>query len=93
MSTFAVQYTYADNSADARAYNRPEHRAHLGELHDEGFVLLSGPLTDPDGALIIVAAESAQAAMDALAGDPFQREGLVADVSARSWTVVVGALG
>lgn len=92
MSTYAVQYTYAENSTESRDIHRPEHREHLSELHDQGVVRASGPLTDPDGALVIVDAESAQGAIDALAGDPFQREGLVADVTARSWTVVVGSV-
>lgn len=92
MTTFAVHYTYAEGSAALRDSHRPEHRAHLAELHDQGVLRASGPLTEPDGALLIIEAESAQAALDALAGDPFQREGVVADAAARSWNIVIGGL-
>src|SRR5690625_7469084 len=57
MATFAVQYTYTDD-ADRVATFRPEHRAHLAELHAEGTLLLSGPLGGDPGALLIVTAES-----------------------------------
>src|SRR5690625_7087841 len=61
MATFAVQYTYTDD-ADRVATFRPEHRAHLAELHAEGTLLLSGPLGGDPGALLIVTAESEEAA-------------------------------
>ena len=91
MAIFAVQYTYTDD-ADRVATFRPEHRAHLAELHDEGTLLLSGPLGGGPGALLIVTAESEEAALAALDGDPFQREGVITGRTAREWTVVVGQI-
>ena len=91
MATFAVQYTYTEN-AQAVATFRPEHREHLAELHREGTLLLSGPLGDGPGALLIVVADSAEDALAKLDGDPFKRERVIVDRVAREWTVVIGQL-
>lgn len=92
MATFAVQYTYIDDAERVGAF-RPEHRAHLAELHSQGVVALSGPLADgAPGALVIVRADSADAALAALDADPFWREQVIAERTAREWTVVVGEL-
>ena len=91
MATYAVQYTYTDD-ADRVATFRPEHREHLAELHREGTLLLSGPLGDEPGALLIVVADSAEEALAKLDGDPFIRERVIVDRSAREWTVVIGQL-
>lgn len=91
VAIFAVQYTYIDD-ADRMATFRPEHREHLAELHREGTLLLSGPLGDGPGALLIMVAESADAALAALDGDPFKRERVIVDRVAREWTVVIGEL-
>lgn len=94
MSLFAVQYTYADNTAELDAH-RPEHRAFLGRLADRGMVLLSGPLAagvgQPSTALILVEADEPQQILDALTDDPFQQRGLVESVEVRGWTPVLGA--
>lgn len=91
MTLFAVQYTYTDD-ADLVAAHRPEHREHLSDLHREGTLLLSGPLGGGPGALLIVVADSEQGALAALDGDPFLREQVIVDRSAREWTVVIGEL-
>lgn len=91
MATFAVQYTYSDD-ADRLAAFRLEHREHLAELHRQGTVLLSGPLGGTPGALLIVSADSVEDALARLDADPFRREGLILDRSAREWTVVIGEL-
>ena len=67
-------------------------REHLAELHREGTLLLSGPLGGAPGALLIVEAESEDAALAALDGDPFKRERVIVDRSVREWTVVIGQL-
>ena len=91
MATYAVQYTYTDDAARVATF-RPEHREHLAELHREGTVVLSGPLGGAPGALLIVEAESEDAALAALDGDPFKRERVIADRVAREWKVVIGEL-
>ena len=91
MATFAVQYTYTDDADRVRQHRR-EHREHLSEMHSEGTLLLSGPLSDGPGALLIVRAETAEAALAALDGDPFKRERVIVDRQCRQWDVVIGQL-
>lgn len=91
MATFAVQYTYTDDAETVQAV-RPEHREHLRSLHAEGTLLLAGPLSGAPGALLIVSAESEEAALAALDGDPFLRESVIVDRSAREWAVSIGEL-
>ncbi|QTE31124.1 YciI family protein [Pengzhenrongella sicca] len=93
MTVYAVRYTY-DARSNRRDEVRPEHRAFLAELHAAGTLLASGPLGDADdgtpGALLIVAAASAEAVAAVLDADPFAREGLVAAREVRAWTQVYG---
>lgn len=87
MATFAVLYTYTDDAA-GRDMHRAEHREFL---NTSGWTLLSGPLTDPAGALLIVEAESAVIAASLLDADPFYRAGLVAERTIRAFDPVGGA--
>jgi len=93
MTTFVIQYVYGDDAA-SRDRHRPEHRAFLRDLLDQGTVLLSGPYggDGPAGALIIAQGESAEAVLAVFDNDPFRREGLVAESSVRPWDVVIGEL-
>lgn len=95
MSVFAVHYTYTDDTA-ARDEIRPAHRAFLGDLADTGTVVLSGPLAAaegrPDAALIVVRAADADEVRARLSEDPFQINGIVAQVEVRGWNPVLGEL-
>ncbi|WP_300081790.1 YciI family protein [Propioniciclava sp.] len=92
MSLYAVTYTYVTDEARL-AEIRPEHRAFLGSLADEGIVLLSGPTAGdgPGDALILLRAGSAEDARSALDRDPFQVNSLVTNVSVAEWNPVLGA--
>lgn len=89
MAIFAVEYLYTDDAA-GRDQFRGEHREFLGAQADS--VLLSGPTQQPDGALIIVRAESADSVHQLLDADPFQREGLIARRTVRPYNPVLGSL-
>jgi len=93
MTVFAVQYTY-DNRASVRDEVRPAHRAFLSGLQAAGSLLASGPLAEDaagvPGALLIVAAESADHAATLLDDDPFAHAGLIAARELRAWTQVYG---
>lgn len=93
MPVYAVEYAYDDRSAE-RDRVRPEHRAFLADLHGRGTLLASGPWAgadaDPPGALLLVAAGSRTEALAVLDADPFVREELVAQRSAREWNPVIG---
>lgn len=90
MPIFAVEYTYDPARGDDRDRVRPEHREFLQSLADAGTVLVRGPYTDdgPPGALIVVSAVDAAAALVALDPDPFHREGLIVDRTPREWAPV-----
>lgn len=91
MTVYAVRYDYSEQAA-ARDEHRPAHRAFLATLADDGVLLLSGPFSDrPDGALIVLEADDAEAARALLREDPFQQQGLVERVTVREWTLVLGS--
>jgi uncharacterized protein len=90
MPTYAVTYTY-DERADVRDVFRAEHRAYMALLEEQGTLLFSGPYADgTPGALLGLRADDEDALADALAADPFAREGLIAETGIRPWTVVRG---
>lgn len=91
MTVFAVRYTYDDRS-DVRDVVRPEHRAWLAGLAEQGVLLGSGPFADEaePGALLVLRAEDEPTLRVLLAEDPFAREGLVAATEVRTWQVVLG---
>ena len=91
MSTYAVSYTYTDDVA-TRDEVRPDHRAFLSALNADGVVRASGPVDGGVGALLILEAESADAALAILDEDPFALRGLVAERGVRQWDVVIGGL-
>ena len=70
MAIIAIEYTYDVAQSELIAEHRPTHRAHLRDLHDAGPVLTFGPLGD-DSALILVEADSPEAGLNVLTGDPF----------------------
>ena len=98
MPTFAVHYVY-DDRTDVRDATRAEHRRYLSGLLDQGFLLASGPFvgpvagsagTQPDGALLLVRANSALEVQALLDEDPFARVGVISDRSIRGWEPVFG---
>ena len=91
MTLFAVQYIY-DEQARRRDKVRPEHRAFLSILLDQGALLASGPLADDGapGALLIMSAASSGEVAALLDDDPFNREGLIKARVIRQWTPVFG---
>lgn len=90
MSIFAVQYTY-DDRRDEQDAVRPDHRAYLRGLQEQGTLLASGPWAEGrPGALLVFRTDDAQTLEALLAADPFARAGLIADTSVRGWNVVIG---
>lgn len=89
MPVFAVQYTYDDRDAD-RAVHRPAHREHLRALLASGDLLASGPLDAGTGALLLLVADSPDAALALLDDDPFRVHGLVAEHAVHAWAPVIG---
>ena len=90
MALFAVEYAYTDASSKDRDEVRPEHRAWLSGLVDQGAVRSSGPYPDGSGALIIVEADDAAAVTARMAEDPFAKSGLIENVRVNEWAPVFG---
>lgn len=93
MAIIAVEYTYTAGDTEHKDAIRPAHREFLRDLNALGVVISSGPFVGSDGALVIVNAESPDAALAALDADPFLTENVVIDRSAREWNPVIGSLG
>lgn len=93
MATFIIEYTYDPSQTERMDEIRPRHRAHLSELYEAGVVRLVGSWKEPaPGALIIVEADSADAATEALADDPFFLAGVISKRVAHPYTIVFGEL-
>ncbi|MDQ2849000.1 MAG: YciI family protein [Actinomycetota bacterium] len=90
MPIYAVQYVYDPYRNADRDTHRPEHRAYLQSLADQGSMLVRGPYSDDGapGALLVLRAESPDAVAAALDPDPFNREGLIIDRIVREWSPI-----
>jgi uncharacterized protein YciI len=90
---FTVTYAY-DQRRDEQDAVRPQHRAFLRSLHDQGVLLASGPWAEgPAGAMIVLSADDGAAALAALDPDPFRSAGFIAERTVRGWNPVIGPWG
>ncbi|HEY8700170.1 MAG TPA: YciI family protein [Arthrobacter sp.] len=92
MTVFAVEYVYAAESAPARDENRPDHRAWLSRLAEEGRLLTSGPYGDGAGALLIFKAKDETELNELLKQDPYALTGGIAGIRTTEWAPVIGIL-
>jgi uncharacterized protein len=76
-----------------RLDTRPVHVEWLNDMKARGMLKIAGPMLDadgkPEGSLLILEADSAEAARAAAAEDPYARVGLFADVELKPWNWVV----
>ena len=91
MPFYAVTYRYTDDTA-ARDEHRPVHREFLASLAGAGALRASGPYVDaePDSALLIFTADSADEVRDLLADDPFNVNGCIAETTVLQWNPIIG---
>jgi uncharacterized protein YciI len=66
----------APESKGKRPVHRPAHLEHLAPLAAAGRVPLAGPFTDGSGSLIVLEAESLEAAWAIVARDPYVVNGV-----------------
>jgi uncharacterized protein YciI len=66
----------APDSKDKRPLHRPAHLAHLRPLAEAGRVPLAGPFTDGSGSMIVLEADSLEAAWAIVSRDPFVVNGI-----------------
>ena len=73
-----------------RMETRPAHVAFLEGLNAQGALAFAGPLLDgegkPKGSLVVVKAESLEAAHAMLAEDPYAKAGLFETTELSAWT-------
>ncbi len=86
----AVRYDY-DPTRDL-APTRPAHRQFLRDLLEAGAVITSGPLPASNGALLVMEADSPEAALQLLESDPFLTGGFILRRTAEQWVPVLGVL-
>ncbi|MEJ8279480.1 YciI family protein [Pseudonocardia spirodelae] len=92
MATFAVTYTYAENSGADRDNHRPAHKDFLAGLHESGRLRVSGPVDGGSGALLVIEGGSAQEIAAVLDADPFRTAGLIGARTIHEWSIVFGGL-
>lgn len=92
-TTYAVHYTYGLDSADARLEHRDAHVQFLLGLQEQEALLLCGAYSDDQhpGALLVVAAESADQARSTVEQDPYHQRGLIDDIAVREWVSRLGS--
>lgn len=95
MGLYAVEYVYDPHLENLIQEVRPHHRTFLRRLFEQGKLVTSGYLRDTamhEGALLIVRAPSAQAALALLEDDPFRHGGFIVERRVREWTPTIGEL-
>jgi uncharacterized protein YciI len=91
MPVFAVFYSY-DDRYDLRMQTRPEHRAYLQQLQEQGALLEAGAYADeaPPGGLLIFRGDSAEEITRFIDRDPYSRVGVISDRLVRAWGPIIG---
>lgn len=86
---YALFCTDKPNALQTRLDTRPTHVAFLERLNEEGKLALAGPFLGDDGkpmgSLVIVEADSPEAAKALSDADPYAAAGLFASVEIRQW--------
>lgn len=89
MTIFAVQYFYSADAEDLAAL-RPSHRAWQKANHEAGNILVSGPMVDFPGALLIWQADSLEDLVLKLDQDPFDIAGYIGERTIGEWNPLFG---
>ncbi|HTV77643.1 MAG TPA: YciI-like protein [Steroidobacteraceae bacterium] len=89
---FLLFYDFVPDYLQRRAAYRDDHLRQAWSAQERGELMLGGALADPaDGAVLLFAGESDQAARAFAQSDPYVKAGLVTRWRVRPWTTVVGA--
>ena len=68
------------------------HAAFMDRLHEEGFIVLGGPLEGTDDVLLIVRADGPDEVVKRFAADPWSEADLLRVSRIAAWTVRLGKL-
>ncbi|HUH50431.1 MAG TPA: YciI-like protein [Mycoplana sp.] len=89
---FAFLCTDKPGALQVRLDTRPEHLAYLNTLNEEGKLAFAGPFLGddgkPNGSLVVVKAETIEAARALAEADPYAKAGLFANVEVKAWNWV-----
>lgn len=86
---YVVEATYGPDAAQLRPFSRPEHLGHIGDLLREGRVIEAGGYLDFSSAILLVRADSEEAALDVFRDDVYVRTGVWTELRARAYGRVV----
>jgi uncharacterized protein YciI len=87
-----VEATYTPDAAETRAPFRAEHLARILERKDAGTYVEAGAFSDVSASVILVRAESAEAALELVRDDVYLRNGVWVEVRARAFGRVTRAI-
>jgi uncharacterized protein YciI len=80
-----VEATYAPDAAETRGPFRAEHLAGVLERLDAGIYVEAGAFADVSASVVLVRAESAEAAVDLVSQDVYLRNGVWVEIRARAF--------
>jgi uncharacterized protein YciI len=80
-----VEATYAPDAAETRVPFRAEHLAGIVERLDAGIYIEAGAFLDVSSSVVLVRAESAEAALELVRDDVYLRNGVWVEVRARAF--------
>lgn len=83
-----VEATYAPDAAQTRIPFRAEHLAGVLKRREAGLYVEAGAFADVSASVILVRAESAEAALDLVRDDVYLRNGVWVEVRARAFGLV-----
>jgi uncharacterized protein len=64
-----------------------EHASFMDALFEAGTVILGGPFADGSGSMVVLAAESAEAARAIFREDPWSRQDVLVAGEVKEWTI------
>jgi uncharacterized protein len=88
-SVWLVEATYAPDAAETRKPFRAAHLARLLELKDAGVIVEVGAFMDVSKSIVLVRAESEEAALAVCRDDVYMRNGVWVEARARPFGRVV----
>jgi len=86
-----VEATYAPDAAETRVPFRAEHLAGIVERLDAGIYIEAGAYLDVSSSVVLVRADSAEAALELVRDDVYLRHGVWVEVRARAFGRVARA--
>jgi uncharacterized protein YciI len=86
---FAIEATYAPDAAETRQPVRPQHLARLADLRDRGIIIEAGGFADMSGSLLLVRAETEDAALAIAREDVYMKSGVWVECRVRRFGRVV----